>query len=75
MPVIWFVVGMMTGVFVVGVAVLLKQEGYTSESKRKQYMQASMDDFVIGERFCYDGKLMELAEVSTILPHFCLWIT
>ncbi len=39
-------------------------KGNSSESKRKQYMQASMDDFVIGERFCYDGKLMELTEVS-----------
>jgi hypothetical protein len=27
--VVWFVVGMMTGVVVVGVVVVLKQEGYT----------------------------------------------
>ncbi len=29
MSVVWFVVGMMTGVVVVGVVVVLKQEGYT----------------------------------------------
>jgi hypothetical protein len=26
---LWFVVGMMTGVFVVGVAVVVKRDGYT----------------------------------------------
>ncbi|MPM36480.1 hypothetical protein SDC9_83078 [bioreactor metagenome] len=31
---------------------------------KTEYVQARLEDFVLGERFCYDGKLLELVETK-----------
>jgi hypothetical protein len=41
-----------------------KKRKHKKHNIKTQYVQARLEDFILGERFCYDGKLLELIRTN-----------